>query len=198
MEGAIVEVSQTEFPSNTIPNGSIAYLDRDGVINEDSDDYIKSPDEWIPIAGSLEAIGTLSQNGFKVIIITNQSGIGRKIFSIEMLNAIHKKMCINLAQYGGVIDGIFFCPCAPEENCNCRKPKSGLYNEVSDRLQISLENVFCVGDKITDIQAAQNAGAKPILVKTGKENDDSGNITENIPIYDDLLSFVNKVITETL
>jgi len=173
-------------------------LDRDGVINEDSDDYIKSPDEWIPIAGSLEALGKLSQNGFKVIIITNQSGIGRKIFSIEMLNAIHKKMCINLAQYGGVIDGIFFCPCAPEENCNCRKPKSGLYNEVSDRLQISLENVFCVGDKITDIQAAQNAGAKPILVKSGKENIDSGNIPENIPIYDDLLSFVNKVITEKL
>ena len=173
-------------------------LDRDGVINEDSDDYIKSPDEWIPIAGSLEAIGKLSQNGFKVIIITNQSGIGRKIFSIEMLNAIHKKMSINLAQYGGVIDGIFFCPCAPEENCNCRKPKSGLYNEVSDRLQISLENVFCVGDKITDIQAAQNAGAKPILVKTGKENDDSGNIPKNIPIYDDLLSFVNKIITEKI
>ena len=173
-------------------------LDRDGVINEDSDDYIKSPDEWIPIAGSLEAIGALSQNGFKVIIITNQSGIGRKIFSIEMLNAIHKKMNINLAQYGGVIDGIFFCPCAPEENCNCRKPKSGLYNEVSDRLQISLENVFCVGDKITDIQAAQNAGARPILVKTGKENDDSGNIPKNIPIYDDLLSFVNKVITEKI
>ena len=173
-------------------------LDRDGVINEDSDDYIKSPDEWIPIAGSLEALGKLSQNGFKVIIITNQSGIGRKIFSIEMLNAIHKKMSINLAQYGGVIDGIFFCPCAPEENCNCRKPKSGLYNEVSDRLQISLENVFCVGDKITDIQAAQNAGAKPILVKTGKENDDSGNIPKNIPIYDDLLSFVNKIITEKI
>ena len=173
-------------------------LDRDGVINEDSDDYIKSPDEWIPIAGSLEAIGKLSQNGFKVIIITNQSGIGRKIFSIEMLNAIHKKMSINLAQYGGVIDGIFFCPCAPEENCNCRKPKSGLYNEVSDRLQISLENVFCVGDKITDIQAAQNARAKPILVKTGKENDDSDNIPKNIPIYDDLLSFVNKIITEKI
>ena len=173
-------------------------LDRDGVINEDSDDYIKSPDEWIPIDGSLEALGKLSQNGFKVIIITNQSGIGRKIFSIEMLNAIHKKMSINLAQYGGVIDGIFFCPCAPEENCNCRKPKSGLYNEVSDRLQISLENVFCVGDKITDIQAAQNARAKPILVKTGKENDDSGNIPKNIPIYDDLLSFVNKIITEKI
>ena len=159
---------------------------------------LKSPNEWIPIAGSLEALGKLSQNGFKVIIITNQSGIGRKIFSIEMLNAIHKKMSINLAQYGGVIDGIFFCPCAPEENCNCRKPKSGLYNEVSDRLQISLENVFCVGDKITDIQAAQNAGAKPILVKTGKENDGSGNIPKNIPIYDDLLSFVNKVITEKI
>ena len=173
-------------------------LDRDGVINEDSDDYIKSPDEWIPIPGSLESIGKLSQNGFRVVIITNQSGIGRKIFSIEMLHLIHKKMNTHLSQFGGVIDGIFFCPCRPEENCDCRKPKPGLYNDVSDRLQIPLENVFCVGDKITDIQAAENAGGTPILVRTGKGNDEinSGLVPKHIPIYDDLASFVNKIITE--
>ena len=171
-------------------------LDRDGVINEDSNDYIKSPDEWIPIPGSLESIGRLSQNGFRVVIITNQSGIGRKIFSIEMLHAIH--MNTHLSQFGGVIDGIFFCPCRPEENCDCRKPKPGLYNDVSDRLQIPLENVFCVGDKITDIQAAENAGGTPILVRTGKGNDEinSGLVPKHIPIYDDLASFVNKIITE--
>tara|TARA_B100000809_G_scaffold65858_1_gene62498 strand:+ start:2563 stop:3105 length:543 start_codon:yes stop_codon:yes gene_type:complete len=173
-------------------------LDRDGVINEDSDDYIKSPDEWIPIPGSLESIGKLSQNNYQVIIITNQSGIGRKLFSIEMLHAIHKKMNIHLAQYGGVIDGIFFCPCIPEENCNCRKPKPGLYNDVSERFQIKLENVFCVGDKITDVQAAENAGGKPVLVRTGKGKDeiDQGIIPKHIPIYDDLASFVNKIIAE--
>ena len=173
-------------------------LDRDGVINEDSDDYIKSPDEWIPISGSLESIGNLSQNGFRVIIITNQSGIGRKIFSIEMLHAIHKKMNTHLSQFGGVIDGIFFCPCKPEENCNCRKPKPGLYNDVSYRLRMPLKNVFCVGDKITDIQAAENAGGNPILVRTGKgkEEIDAGLIPKNIPIYDDLGSFVDKIITE--
>jgi D-glycero-D-manno-heptose 1,7-bisphosphate phosphatase len=173
-------------------------LDRDGVINEDSDDYIKSPDEWIPIPGSLESIGKLSQNGFRVVITTNQSGIGRKIFSIEMLHAIHKKMNTHLSQFGGVIDGIFFCPCRPEENCDCRKPKSGLYNDVSDRLQITLENIFCVGDKIADIQAAENAGGTPILVRTGKGNDEinSGLVPKHILICDDLASFVNKIITE--
>ncbi len=173
-------------------------LDRDGVINEDSDNYIKSPDEWVPIPGSLESIGKLSKNDFKVIIITNQSGIGRKIFPIEMLHAIHKKMNMHLSQFGGLIDGIFFCPCTPEKNCNCRKPKSGLYNDVSNRFQISLKNVFCVGDKITDIQAADNAGAIPILVRTGKgkEEIDGGLIPKHIAIYDDLASFVNKIITE--
>ena len=173
-------------------------LDRDGVINEDSDEYIKSPDEWIPIPGSLEAIGKLSQNGFRIIIITNQSGIGRKIFSVEMLHAIHKKMNTHLLQFGGVIDGIFFCPCKPEENCNCRKPKPGLYNDVSNRLQISLKNIFCVGDKITDIEAAENAGGRPILVRTGKRKDkvNSSFIPKHIPVYSDLASFVDKIITE--
>jgi len=173
-------------------------LDRDGVINEDSDEYIKSPDEWIPIPGSLEAIGKLSQNGFRIIIITNQSGIGRKIFSVDMLHAIHKKMITHLSEFGGVIDGILFCPCKPEDHCNCRKPKPGLYNDVSNRLQMSLKNVFCVGDKITDIEAAKNAGGSPILVRTGKSKDEVNDklIPKHVPVYNDLASFVDKIITE--
>ena len=173
-------------------------LDRDGVINEDSDEYIKSPDEWIPIPGSLEAIGKLSQNSFRIIIITNQSGIGRKIFSVDMLHAIHKKMITHLSEFGGVIDGILFCPCKPEDHCNCRKPKPGLYNEVSNRLQMSLKNVFCVGDKITDIEAAKNAGGSPILVRTGKRKDEVNDELppKHVPVYNDLASFVDKIITE--
>jgi len=173
-------------------------LDRDGVINEDSDEYIKSPDEWIPIPGSLEAIGKLSQNSFRIIIITNQSGIGRKIFSVDMLHAIHKKMITHLSEFGGVIDGILFCPCKPEDHCNCRKPKPGLYNEVSNRLQMSLKNVFCVGDKITDIEAAKNAGGSPILVRTGKRKDEVNDelTPKHVPVYNDLASFVDKIITE--
>ena len=106
---------------------ALIIIDRDGVINEDSDDYIKSPDEWVPIPGSLEAIGRLSQNNYQVVIVTNQSGISRKLFTIETLNAIHIKMNTHLAQFGGVIDAIFFCPHVPKDDCSCRKPKPGLY-----------------------------------------------------------------------
>jgi D-glycero-D-manno-heptose 1,7-bisphosphate phosphatase len=106
-------------------------------------------------------------------------------------------MNILLTQYGGVIDAVFFCPCTPEKNCNCRKPKPGLYNDISERLRISLKNVFCVGDKITDIQAIENAGGKPVLVRTGKGRGeiDRGVIPKHVPIYDDLASFVNEIIT---
>lgn len=175
---------------------ALIILDRDGVINEDSDDYIKSPEEWVPIPGSLEAIAKLTQNGYQVVVVTNQSGIGRKLFTIEALNAIHMKMNTHLAQYGGVIDAIFFCPHTPRDNCNCRKPKPGLYNEVSERLRTSLNKVFCVGDKMTDIKAIQSAGGKPILVQTGKgqEEIDEGLVPEGIPIYEDLDVFVNEIV----
>lgn len=175
---------------------ALIILDRDGVINEDSDDYIKSPDEWHAIPGSLEAISTLSHNGYQVIIATNQSGIGRKIFTIEDLNAIHLKMQSHLAQYGGVIDAIFFCPHLPRDECSCRKPKPGLYNDISERLRIALNKVYCVGDKMTDIQAIQSAGGKPVLVRTGKGQSeiDQGLVPEGIPVYDNLASFVNEKI----
>jgi D-glycero-D-manno-heptose 1,7-bisphosphate phosphatase len=175
---------------------ALIILDRDGVINEDSDDYIKSPDEWQPIPGSLEAIARLSQNGYQVVVVTNQSGIGRKLFTIETLNAIHMKMNNHLAQFGGSVDAIFFCPHLPKDNCNCRKPKPGLYNDVSERLRTSLNKVFCIGDKMTDVKAAQSAGGKPILVKTGKGQSeiDQGLIPKGIPIYKDLASFVEELL----
>ena len=175
---------------------ALIILDRDGVINEDSEDYIKSPSEWMPIPGSLEAIARLSQNGYQIVIVTNQSGIGRKLFTIDTLNAIHMKMNTHLAQYGGVIDAIFFCPHLPRDNCSCRKPKPGLYNDVSERLRIPLNKVYCVGDKMTDIKAIQSAGGKPIFVCTGKGQDeiDEGLVPEGIPVYDNLGSFVNELM----
>jgi len=175
---------------------ALIILDRDGVINEDSDDYIKSPEEWHAIPRSLEAITALSKNGYQVVIATNQSGIGRKLFTIEDLNAIHIKMETHLAQFGGVIDAIFFCPHLPKDDCNCRKPKPGLYNDISERLRMSLNKVYCIGDKMTDIKAIQSAGGKPVLVRTGKGQSeiDQGLVPEGIPIYDDLATFVNKKI----
>ncbi|MAS82135.1 MAG: D-glycero-beta-D-manno-heptose-1,7-bisphosphate 7-phosphatase [Legionellales bacterium] len=177
---------------------ALIILDRDGVINEDSDDYIKSPAEWQPIVGSLEAIAKLSQNGYKIVVVTNQSGLGRNLFTIEALNAIHMKMNTHLAKFGGVIDALFFCPHIPEDNCNCRKPKPGLYDDISERLRVSLNKVFCVGDKMTDIQAVQSAGGKPVLVRTGKGQSeiDQGLVPEGIPIYRDLAQFVDEILTK--
>lgn len=178
---------------------SLIILDRDGVINEDSDDYIKSPQEWEPIEGSLQAIATLTKNGYQVVIATNQSGIGRKLFTIDDLNSIHRKMDSHLAQYGGVIDAIFFCPHLPKDNCACRKPEPGLYYEISERLRISLNKVYCIGDKMTDVKAIQSAGGKPVLVRTGKGQAeiDQGLVPEGIPIYDSLASFVNEKMIRT-
>ncbi len=175
---------------------TLIILDRDGVINEDSDDYIKSPEEWVAIPGSLEAIARLSQNGYQIVVVTNQSGIGRKLFTIETLNAIHIKMNTHLAQYGGVIDAIFICPHLPRDNCGCRKPKPGLYNDVSERLRIPLNKVYCIGDKMTDIKAIESAGGKPVLVRTGKGQSeiDQGLVPDGIPVYDDLDSFVNEMV----
>ncbi len=175
---------------------ALIILDRDGVINEDSDDYIKSPAEWRAIPGSLEAIANLSQHGYQVVIATNQAGLGRKLFDIDSLNAIHIKMNNHLAQYGGAIDAIFFCPHTERAGCHCRKPKPGLYDQISERLRIPLNKVFCVGDKMSDIKASQSAGGKPVLVRTGKGQAevDSGKVPEGLPVYADLAAFVKELI----
>jgi D-glycero-D-manno-heptose 1,7-bisphosphate phosphatase len=153
-----------------IGNGDNRYilLDRDGVINHDSDDYIKSPAEWHAIAGSLEAIALLNQHGFKVVVISNQSGLARGYYSLDILNAIHAKMTQQLAEKGGHIEAIYFCPHAPTEQCRCRKPQPGLLKLFSQETHTPLRGLFFIGDSLSDMQAAQAVSAKPILVKTGK------------------------------
>lgn len=174
---------------------SLIILDRDGVINHDSDDFIKSPTEWEPIEGSLEAIARLNYAGYRVVVITNQSGIARGLFDVETLNRIHSKMRRMLTQVGGKIEAILFCPHGPEDECTCRKPQDGSFSELSHRLRIKLNGVPAVGDSLRDIQAAQTAGATPILVRTGKgERTIAEGIPDGVAIYDDLAAAVTALL----
>ncbi len=143
-------------------------LDRDGVINYDSEQFIKSPDEWRPIPGSLEAISRLNHAGFRVVIATNQSGLGRGLFDMATLIAINDKMHKALAQIGGRIDALFYCPHTADSACECRKPKPGMLIEIGNRFGVELTGVPCVGDSVRDLQAAAAVEAQPILVLTGK------------------------------
>jgi D-glycero-D-manno-heptose 1,7-bisphosphate phosphatase len=171
-------------------------LDRDGVINEDSDQFIKSPDEWRPIPGSLKAIALLSANGFKVVVITNQSGIARGLFDLPMLDRIHQKMLRLVAENGGSIEAIYFCPHGPESNCDCRKPKPGLIRVFAAEHQADLNHAVLIGDSLRDIQAAEAAGVRPILVKTGKGRK-TLNATPNlkIPVFDNLYDAANSLVS---
>ena len=146
---------------------NLAILDRDGVINRDSDEYIKSPEEWHPIPGSLDAIARLNRAGIRVVVASNQSGLRRKLFTIETLNAIHSRMSRELAALGGRVDAIFFCPCVPKDDCSCYKPKPGMLHAISDRWRMRLDGVPVIGDSLRDVEAARAAGARPILVRTG-------------------------------
>ena len=163
-------------------------LDRDGVINHDSDQYIKSPEEWKPIAGSLEAIAKLNQWGYRVVVATNQSGVGRGLFDMDTLNAIHDKMQKALAQAGGRIDAVFFCTHTNADQCDCRKPKPGMLAEISARYNTPLSGVPAVGDSLRDLVAAAAAGAQPVLVMTGKgrETADDPALPPDTLIFPDL------------
>ena len=169
----------------------LVILDRDGTINHDSDQYIKSPAEWKPIKGSLEAIARLSQNGWRVVVATNQSGIGRGLFEMATLNAIHDTMHRAVHHAGGRIDAIFFCPHAGDANCECRKPKPGMLLEIAKRMNVELDGVPMVGDSLRDLQAATAAGARPVLVLTGKgrKTRDAGGLPAGTAIYPDLAAF---------
>jgi D-glycero-D-manno-heptose 1,7-bisphosphate phosphatase len=147
----------------------IIILDRDGVINYDSAEYIKSPDEWHAIPGSLEAIAQLNRAGFHVIVATNQSGIGRGYYNVATLDLVHEKMLLELASVGGHIEEIFFCPHLPKDNCVCRKPKPGLLYQIQKKYAVNLADVFFIGDKLSDVAAAKVAGCKPLLLLTGLE-----------------------------
>ena len=178
---------------------SLIILDRDGVINHDSDDFIKSPSEWEPIEGSLEAIARLNYAGYRVVIIANQSGISRGYLDVETLNRIHSKMRRMLAQVGGRIEAIFFCPHGPNDNCACCKPKDGAFKDLAHRLRVNLGHVPAVGDSLRDIQAAQSAGAKPILVRTGKgEKSIKKGVPKGVPIYDNLAAVADALLETTI
>ena len=171
-------------------------LDRDGVINQDSDDYIKSPEEWIPIEGSLEAVSRLKHAGYHVAIATNQSGIGRGLYSLSTLNAIHQKMHQMLAQLGAHIDFIAFCPHVDADHCSCRKPLPGLYQRIADRWKIKLNDVPVIGDSRRDLEAALAVQARPILVKTGKGRHTSLEGLGEVPVFENLQQAVHALIKE--
>ncbi len=176
---------------------SLVVLDRDGVINEDSDGYIKSPDEFVVIPGSLEAIARLNHAGYRVVVATNQSAIGRKLLDIETLTRIHERLYRQLAEVGGTLDAIFFCPHTPRVRCKCRKPRPGMLLEIAKRLRQPLEGVPVVGDKLSDVEAARAAGARPILVRTGKgraSEASGGNALAGVAVYDDLAAVADDLL----
>ena len=171
-------------------------LDRDGVINQDSDQFIKTPEEWRVVPGSLEAIARLNHAGYRVVVATNQSGIGRGLFDMAMLNTIHEKMHKALAHVGARLDAVFFCPHTADARCDCRKPKPGMLAEIGRRFNMELTGVPCVGDSLRDLQAAEAAGAQPILVLTGKGEKTlrDGNFPKNTVIFPDLAFAVSALL----
>ncbi|MDZ7752199.1 MAG: D-glycero-beta-D-manno-heptose 1,7-bisphosphate 7-phosphatase [Gammaproteobacteria bacterium] len=177
----------------------LVILDRDGVINHDSADYIKGPEEWRPLPHSLDAIACLNRAGYRVVVATNQAGIGRGLFSVQDLHRIHARMLEELKIHGGDIEAIFFCPHTPEDHCECRKPKPGLLLDVAARLKAALGEVYAIGDSQRDLDAARAAGARPLLVRTG-----NGRLTEQgftaataVPVFDDLAGAVAHILGKT-
>ncbi|MDP4029907.1 MAG: D-glycero-beta-D-manno-heptose 1,7-bisphosphate 7-phosphatase [Gallionella sp.] len=172
-------------------------LDRDGVINFDSEQFIKKPEEWKPIPGSLEAIARLNQAGYRVVVATNQSGIGRGLLDMTMLNAIHGKMHKACALVGARIDAVFFCPHTNDNDCDCRKPKSGMLEEIAERYGLSnLDKVPVVGDSLRDLQPAAALGAQPYLVLTGKgaKTQVEGGLPEGTLVFSDLAAVVAELM----
>jgi len=175
-------------------------LDRDGVINFDSEEYIKSPAEWRPIPGSLEAIAALNRAGYCVYIATNQSGVARGLYDIDTLQAIHDKLHQALAKVGGKVTDIIYCPHHPQEACLCRKPKAGMLAAIQDKHQLDLTTTYFIGDSHVDIQAAQTIGCKPILVLTGNGEATLNryrHLLANVPQFPDLACAVAFILTET-
>jgi D-glycero-D-manno-heptose 1,7-bisphosphate phosphatase len=176
----------------------LVILDRDGVINTDSDQFIKTPDEWKPIPGSLEAIARLTHSGFRVVVCSNQSGVGRGLLDMAALNAINDKMYKALAPFGGRIDALFYCPHPAEANCACRKPRPGMFQDIAKRFNVVLTGVPSVGDSLRDMQASAAAGCRPILVLTGKGRKTlaAGGLPEGTQVFDDLAAAARAIIAK--
>lgn len=175
----------------------VIILDRDGVVNHDREDYIKSPDEWTPIPGSLEALGDLTRAGYRVFIVSNQSGLGRGLFDRPALDAINAKMTRLAAAQGGRIAAVYFCPHAPEARCDCRKPLPGLFHRLAAETGIALAGVPAIGDSLRDLDAAAAVGARPILVRTGKGRAAEAQLRNSgTPVYDDLAAAVRALLAD--
>lgn len=183
----------------------LVILDRDGVINVDSANFIKNPNEWIALSGSLEAIALLNQSGFRVAVATNQSGIARGLFDMATLNAINDKMHRALSQIGGRIDALFYCPHSADDHCLCRKPKTGMIDDIGRRFSVDLTEVYGIGDSLRDLQAFADASCKPILVLSGKGEETLAQsqfadktLPKNTLVFADLSEAVQYIIAHDL
>ena len=177
----------------------IVILDRDGTINADSDEFIKSPEEWLPLPGALEAIARLNHAGWHCVIASNQSGLGRGLFDVSSLNAMHAKMHKMLAAVGGRVDAVFYCPHSPDEGCDCRKPKPGLFLQIGERYGVDLANVPTAGDSLRDLLAGAAAGCEPHLLLTGMGQACRGvplppEYPPNTRVHEDLAAFVDFLL----
>ena len=176
----------------------LVMIDRDGVINEDSGEFIKSVAEWRPIKGSLEAIAALHRAGWKVAVVTNQSGVGRGLYDEATLGQIHDHMRARVRAAGGELEGVYYCPHLPDAGCECRKPKPGMFRALERELGISVVGAPYIGDRMSDVEAAEVVGARPMLVRTG-----TGAATvallgaRNVPVFDDLAAAARSLLPET-
>ena len=171
-------------------------IDRDGVINQDSRDYVRSPSHWRALPGALEAMALAQRAGFRLVVISNQSGLARGLFSIHDLNAIHQRLCDELARFGGRVEAFFFCPHGPQDDCDCRKPRAGLLLSLRERLGIDLARASFIGDRVSDARAALTAGARPILVRTGLDPLNSAEVAAcgAVEVYDDLRAAIAALL----
>jgi D-glycero-D-manno-heptose 1,7-bisphosphate phosphatase len=185
--------------AGALADNRLVILDRDGVINHDSREFVKSADEWLPLAGSIEAIAALSRAGFLVAVASNQSGLARGLFGTRALAAMHEKLHDLVAAAGGRVDHIAICPHGPDDDCDCRKPRPGLLHQIARRFDTSLAGTPVVGDSLRDIQAAASVDARPILVRTGNGKNTEAVLPpdlSSIEVYDDLSAAVSVLLVE--
>ncbi len=178
----------------------VVVLDRDGVVNRDSDEFIRRPSEWQPLPGSIEAIADLSRAGFLIALATNQSGLARGLFDFAALNSIHEKFRNLVEREGGTVHGIFFCPHGPEDGCRCRKPATGMLEQIETEFGCSLRNRWFIGDSLRDLQAARDHGCRPVLVRTGNGLETEKCLKNNelgeVDVFDDLRQAAHALLSD--
>jgi D-glycero-D-manno-heptose 1,7-bisphosphate phosphatase len=172
-------------------------LDRDGVINEESADFVKSPQEWTPLPGSLRALGAASRAGFRITVVSNQSGLARGLLGIEDLHRIHRRLLQEASSYGGTVDAFLFCPHGPREGCGCRKPQPGLVHAAAQRSGLRLDDAVMIGDRASDLAAARAAGVRPMLVLTGHGTETARSLANDpVPVFTDLADAVHALLAD--